>query len=94
MFNSIPKNKSDKGQILRFMREEKKLSLPTVAQKTGIKASIIDHFENGRRPLTESDIQTFLACYEFTVQNISELMEIKLLNKQAANHYFLKLKSL
>lgn len=90
MYKPAPPIRSREGQILRFMREERKLSLPAVALKTGIKASVIDHLENGRKNLTEKEIETFLNCYNYEKEILSELLEIKLLNKQMANLYFLK----
>ena len=93
MLNNKPIIKSREGLVLRFMREERKLSLPTVALKTGIKASVIDHMENGNKLLTEKDIELFLLSYEFTKEVFMELMAVKLLNKQAANLCFLKRKT-
>jgi transcriptional regulator with XRE-family HTH domain len=93
MFKQSPSNPSREGIALRFMREEKKLSLPIVAQMTGIRAAVIDHMENGRKILTAKDIEIFLLSYGFDQKTFSELLEIKLLNKQAANLYFLKQKN-
>lgn len=90
MLNNTPIIKSREGLVLRFMREERKLSLPTVALKTGIKASVIDHMENGNKLLTEKDIELFLLNYKFSQKIFSELVAVKLLNKQAANLCFLK----
>lgn len=90
MFNHTPTIKSREGLALKFMREERKLSLPAVALKTGIKASVIDHMENGNKLLTEKDIELFLLNYEFSHKIFVELMAVKLLNKQAANLCFLR----
>jgi hypothetical protein len=75
------------------MREERKLSLPTVAKTTGIKASVIDHLENGNKFITEKEIELFLITYKFSKEIFNELMAIKLLNKQAANFCFLRNKN-
>jgi transcriptional regulator with XRE-family HTH domain len=93
MIKNTPTIKSREGLALRFMREEKKLSLPNVALKTGIKASVIDHMENGNKILTEKDIELFLLSYEFSREVFEELLAVKLLNKQAANMCFLKRKN-
>jgi transcriptional regulator with XRE-family HTH domain len=93
MFKNTPNIKSREGLVLRFMREERKLSLPTVALSTGIKASVIDHMENGNKILTEKDIELFLQSYDFSKEVFTELMAVKLLNKHAANLCFLKRKT-
>lgn len=82
------------GMTLRLIRESKKLSLKDVAEKMNLKVAVIDHFENGRKFYTEEDIQDFLKCYEFTLENFKSLMEIKPLNKQIVNHYLMNLEAL
>ncbi len=91
MFNKIqPNQNSRQGMVLRFIREEKKLSLPIVAKIVGIKAAAIDHMENGRKIITEKDVQLFLNCYGISQNIFLEILEIKLLTKHAVNLYFLK----
>ncbi len=93
MIKHQPTLKGRQGLVLQFMREEKKLSLPNVAIKTGIKASVIDHMENGRKDLSPQDLETFLQCYGFNQETFSELLEIKPFTKQAANFYFIRHKN-
>ena len=82
-----------KGIVLQFMREERKLSFPSVSIKIGIKASVIEHMEKGRNDLTQKEIDLFLQCYEFDQVVFSELLELKPFTKQAANFYFIRKKS-
>lgn len=76
--------------VLRFMREKKKYTLLFVGKKVEIKPKVIDHIESGRRVVTEEEILRFLECYEYSLEIFNEMLKIKPLNKQAANHYFLR----
>jgi transcriptional regulator with XRE-family HTH domain len=82
---------SKEGQVLRFIREARKLSLTEVASKLNIKSLEIDHFENGRKFYTESEVEKFLQCYNFSKKDFATLMELKILNKQLVNHFITKL---
>ncbi len=93
MLNSKPVIKSQKGLILRFMREERKLSLPAAGKMLGMKASVIDHLENGNKPFEENEIEKFLLCYKFSKETFSDLIKENILSKHAANLYFLKNKN-
>ncbi len=75
--------------VLRFMREKRKLSLLDVGKKTGIKPKDIDYMENGKKIISEDQLQIFLKCYRFSFEVYSELLALNPLNKLAANHYFL-----
>lgn len=81
---------SREGQILRFVREARKLSLKDVAAKLNLKSLDIDHFENGRKFYLSEDVDKFLACYEFSRGNFNSIMELKVLNKQLVNHFLSK----
>lgn len=50
---------SKEGQILRFVREIRKLSLKDVADIIQLKAMDIQHYENGRRFYTPEEIDMF-----------------------------------
>lgn len=80
---------SKEGQILRFIREVRKLSLKEVAEKTQLKAMDIDHFENGRRFYTSEEIDQFLNLYQIKKEDFSALLNLKVINKQIVNHYFI-----
>ncbi|MBC7429775.1 MAG: helix-turn-helix transcriptional regulator [Bacteriovorax sp.] len=82
---------SREGQILRFVREARKLSLKDVALKMDMKAIDIDHFENGRKFYGEADINKFLVCYDFKMTDFQEIMGFKILNKQMVNHFVTKI---
>jgi len=82
------------GMTLRLIRESKKMSLKDVAEKMNLKVAVIDHFENGRKFYTEEDIQLFLKCYDFTLEDFKALMGIKPLNKQIVNHFLMNLEAL
>lgn len=82
---------SREGQVLRFIREARKLSLKDVAVKMNLKALDIDHFENGRKFYNADDINKFLACYNFSQENFKEIMEFKILNRQMVNHFVSKI---
>ncbi len=84
---------SKEGQILRFVREVRKLSLKDVAVKMSLKAQDIDHYENGRRFYTPAEIDTFLKIYEFSQEDFKVLLEMKVINKQIVNHYMITNKS-
>ena len=82
---------SREGQVLRFVREARKLSLKDVASKLNLKSLDIDHFENGRKFYSPEDIAKFLNCYDFGTENFKALLELKVLNKQLVNHFLLKI---
>ena len=81
---------SREGQVLRFVREARKLSLKDVAAKLNLKSLDIDHFENGRKFYSSADVDKFLQCYEFSQDNFKGIMELKVLNKQLVNHFLMK----
>lgn len=82
------------GMVLRLVRESKKLSLKDVSQKINLKVAAIDHFENGRKFYTDEDIEQFLKCYEFSLEDFKLLLDIKNLNKQVINHFLMNLEAL
>lgn len=84
---------SKEGQVLRFIREVRKLSLKEVAEKIQLKAMDIDHYENGRRFYTPEEITMFLKLYEFKHDDFNALLNLKIINKQIVNHFILNKKS-
>lgn len=78
---------SKEGTALRFIRESKKYSLKDIAAKLNLKVADIDHFENGRKFYTTTDIDKFLECYEFSRVDFDDMMKLKVLNKQLVNHF-------
>lgn len=84
---------SREGQVLRYIRESRKLSLTDVAHLLKLKAVDVDHFENGRRFYSDEDVSTFLKCYEFSREDFDALMALKVLNKQIVNHWIINKKS-
>lgn len=82
---------SREGEILRYVREARKLSLKDVAVKLNMKAVEVDHFENGRKFYAEADITKFLECYNFKIQDFKEIMGFKILNRQMVNHFVTKI---
>jgi transcriptional regulator with XRE-family HTH domain len=89
MNNFKPKTQSPHSLVIRFMREKRKLTLLFVGKELGIKPKNIDHIEHGRRIMTDEEILLFLGLYNYSQEVFNEMLEIKPLNKQAANHYFL-----
>lgn len=81
---------SREGQVLRFVREARKLSLKDVAAKLNLKSLDIDHFENGRKFYASEDVDKFLTCYNFSQENFKAIMALKVLNKQLVNHFLMK----
>lgn len=81
---------SREGQVLRFVREARKLSLKDVALKLNLKSLDIDHFENGRKFYSSEDVEKFLVCYDFSLLNFKSIMALKVLNKQLVNHFLMK----
>lgn len=81
------------GIIFKLIREAKKLSLKDVADKMNLKVAVICHFENGRKFYKDEDIQDFLKCYEFSMNNFNALREKKNLNKKIVNHFLMNLES-
>lgn len=84
---------SKEGEVLRFIREVRKLSLKEVADQTSLKAMDIDHYENGRRFYTAEDIEMFLNLYQFGKDDFQALLALKVVNKQIVNHYIIRNKS-
>lgn len=82
---------SREGEILRYVREARKLSLKDVAAKLNMKAIEVDHLENGRKFYSEADINKFLACYNFKNEDFKEIMGFKILNRQMVNHFVTKI---
>ncbi len=80
---------SKEGQILRLIREFKKLSLKDVATKLNLKVADINHLENGRKFYTAQEIDQFLACYEISQEDFKMLMSYKIINKIMVNHFFI-----
>lgn len=81
---------SKEGQILRYAREVRKLSLKEVADKIQLKAMDIQHYENGRRFYTLEELDMFLKMYEFDKEDFKSLLEMKMISKQIVNHYMAK----
>lgn len=84
---------SKEGQVLRFIREVRKLTLLDVAKMINLKAMDIDHYENGRRFYTPEEIDMFLGLYNFKKEHFTELLNMKMINKQIVNHYIIKHKA-
>ncbi len=84
---------SKEGQVLRLIRENRKLSLLDVATKINLKAMDIDHYENGRRFYTPEEIEMFLGLYNFKKEDFTALMNLKMINKQIVNHYIIQNKA-
>ncbi len=80
---------SKEGQILRFIREIRKLSLKDVADKMQLKAMDIDHYENGRRFYGPEEIDIFLNLYQFEKKHFMTLLNLKVINKQIVNHFII-----
>lgn len=81
---------SKEGQILRYVREVRKLSLKDVADKIQQRPIVIEHYENGRRFYTPEEIDMFLKIYDLNKEIFDSLLEMKILNKQIVNHYVTK----
>lgn len=81
---------SKEGQVLRFIREYRKLSLTDVGTKVNLKAQHIDHFENGRRFYTPNEIEMFLNLYGFKNEHFKEILGMKVLNRATFNLYVIK----
>ena len=77
------------SELVHLVIEKRQLSLVSVAKKIGIKAEIIDHMENGRRIITDEEIQIFLEHYNYSLEVFNEMLKIKPLTKNTTNHYFL-----
>lgn len=82
---------STEGKVLRFVREFHKMSLVDVAQKMDFKGSDIEHFENGRRFYTESEIENFLSLYQLSKDDFKKIMSFKVLTKTVVNHYLMQI---
>jgi hypothetical protein len=71
------------------MREKRKLTILCVGKEIGIKPKVVDHMESGRKPVSDEEITLFLNLYNFSIYQFNEMLKLKPLTKQAANHYFL-----
>lgn len=83
---------SPESLVLRFMREKRKLTLLFVGKKVGIKPKTVDHIEHGRNIISKEEVDLFLGCYDFSLEIFEEMIELKPLNKQTANLFFLSRK--
>lgn len=79
------------GKVLTFIREYRKLSQAQVAEQIQIKKAIIDHFENGRKFYTPTDIEMFLNCYNVQKSDFDNLLAMKNLTKVTVNFYLMNL---
>ena len=71
------------------MREKRKLTLLHVGAKLGIKPKTIDHIEHGRKVISKEDIDLFLGIYDFSLEIFEQMLELKPINKQTTNLFFL-----
>lgn len=83
---------SREGELLRYIREARHLSLKDVAAKIKMKTVDVDHFENGRRFYTPEDIANFLSLYNVTKDDFESLLKLKVLSKQIINHIMITAK--
>lgn len=82
---------SREGQILRYIREARKLSQIDVAKKLNLKAVDVDHFENGRKFYTNDDLEMFLNEYKIEKDFWEKVFGLKIINRQILNHLMLGL---
>ena len=75
------------GAMLRLIREVRKLSQIDVAQLINSKSIEVDHFENGRKFVTDAEIETFLKCYNVSKKDFDTLMSFKVINRQIVQHF-------
>lgn len=80
---------SREGEILKYIREARKLSLLDVAQRLNLKAVDVDHFENGRKFYTENDLKMFLNEYKIEKEFFQKILSLKVMNRQVLNHLML-----
>lgn len=81
---------SKEGATLRLIREVRKLSQIDVAQLLKVKSLEVDHYENGRKFVTDAEIEKLLACYKVSRKDFDTLMGFKVLNRQIVNHYIIQ----
>ena len=83
---------SREGELFRYIREARHLSLKDVAVKIKMKTIDVDHFENGRRFYTQEDIKIFLDIYTVSEKDFELLLKLKVLSKQIVNHIMITTK--
>lgn len=83
---------SREGELLRYIREARHLSLKDVAAKIKMKTVDVDHFENGRRFYTPEEIDIFLVLYTVSKEDFESLLKLKVLSKQIVNHIMITTK--
>lgn len=81
-----------KSQVLRFMREKRKISILKTGKDTGIKPKDLDYIERYLRAVSDDEFNVLLKYYKFSLDTYNELLEIKPLNKKMVNNYFLSRK--
>lgn len=91
--NSHNNKDSRAGEILRYIREARKLSLKEAAAKLSLKALDVDHFENGRKFYTDEEVDIFLKSYSFSKDDYKSILGFKNLNKQIVNHFILQVQN-
>jgi transcriptional regulator with XRE-family HTH domain len=87
MINS--KYQNPESLVLRFMREKRQLTLLVVGKELGIKPKDLDYIEKGIKPTSKEEILRLLDYYNYSFEIFIEMTQLKPLNKQSTNHFFL-----
>jgi len=75
MQRSQQKRITKEAMVLRYMRQNRNLSLNQAGQLVGISGSAISHIEQGRMDVSRARIQTLLQAYRFTDEEFLEFFD-------------------
>lgn len=75
MQRSQQKRITKEAMVLRYMRQQRKLSLNDAGKLVGISGSAIAHIEHGRMDVSRARIQSLLEAYRFSKDEYLEFFD-------------------
>ncbi len=75
---SAQKIMSKEAQVLKYLRESRKLSMTKAAKIVGVSEAKVNHAENGRMDLNPTWILKFLDGYGYSYAEFQKMVEGKL----------------
>ena len=71
------KVKTKEGQILRFMRQSRALSMRAAAHAVNKSDSVVSHYEHGRTNISEQSLSALILAYGYTRAQFDEYLKGK-----------------
>lgn len=69
------KTETPEGNLLKYLRESRNLSMRQAARLIGTSSSTVNHTENGRRDITTGVILKFVEAYGYTFEQFQEMLK-------------------